>query len=80
MSTIPSLSGAGLGDPTPSSDAQQRWDAASAAIEGAGVAWETPEKIDVPPVLTDADAPAEQADSSTDALVRWYRSQRGRAV
>ena len=55
MSTIPSLSGAGLGDPTPSSDAQQRWDAASAAIEGAGVAWETPEKIDVPPVLTDAD-------------------------
>ena len=55
MSTIPSVSGAGLGDPTPSSDAQQRWDAASAAIEGAGVAWETPEKIDVPPVLTDAD-------------------------
>ncbi len=55
MSAIPSLSGAGLGDPTPSSDAQQRWDAASAAIEGAGVAWETPEKIDVPPVLTDAD-------------------------
>ncbi len=30
------------------------------------------------PVLVDADAPAQQADSSTDALVRRYRTQRGR--
>ncbi len=32
------------------------------------------------PVLTDAVAPVPQRDSSTDALVRRYRSQRGRAV
>ena len=32
------------------------------------------------PVLTDAVAPVPQQDSSTDALVRRYRSQRGRAV
>ena len=32
------------------------------------------------PVLTDAGAPAPQDDSSTDALVRWYRAGRGRAV
>jgi glucose-6-phosphate isomerase len=32
------------------------------------------------PVLTDADAPAAQSDSSTDALVRRYRGERGRAV
>jgi len=31
-------------------------------------------------VLTDLAAPAPQADSSTDALVRWYRRHRGRAV
>ena len=31
------------------------------------------------PVLTDAAAPKPQQDSSTDALVRRYRSQRGRA-
>mgnify|MGYP005990733645 CR=1 FL=1 len=31
------------------------------------------------PVLTDIEAPAAQSDSSTDALVRWYRDQRGRA-
>jgi glucose-6-phosphate isomerase len=30
------------------------------------------------PVLTSGDAPEPQSDSSTDALVRWYRSQRGR--
>ncbi len=32
------------------------------------------------PVLTEANAPAPQEDSSTDALVRRYRSQRGRAI
>jgi glucose-6-phosphate isomerase len=32
------------------------------------------------PVLTDDAAPAPQDDSSTDALVRWYRARRGRAV
>ncbi len=32
------------------------------------------------PVLTGAGAPAAQQDSSTDALVRRYRGQRGRAV
>ena len=29
-------------------------------------------------VITDAEAPAQQGDSSTDALVRWYRAERGR--
>ena len=32
------------------------------------------------PVLTDPGAPAPQDDSSTDALVRWYRAGRGREV
>ncbi len=32
------------------------------------------------PVLTDAESPAEQSDSSTDALVRRYRGQRGRTA
>ncbi len=32
------------------------------------------------PVIADATAPAVQEDSSTDAEVRWYRAQRGRAV
>jgi len=32
------------------------------------------------PVLTEQEAPEPQPDSSTDALVRRYRSQRGRAV
>jgi glucose-6-phosphate isomerase len=31
------------------------------------------------PVLTEAAAPAKQTDSSTDALVRHYREERGRA-
>ncbi|NIL76633.1 glucose-6-phosphate isomerase [Rhodococcus sp. B10] len=35
--------------------------------------------LELTPVLTDAEAPAAQSDSSTDALVRWYRDQRGRA-
>ncbi|MET4046372.1 MULTISPECIES: glucose-6-phosphate isomerase [unclassified Rhodococcus (in: high G+C Gram-positive bacteria)] len=35
--------------------------------------------LELTPVLTDTDAPAPQSDSSTDALVRWYRDQRGRA-
>ncbi len=32
------------------------------------------------PVLTDPGPPAPQSDSSTDALVRWYRAGRGRSV
>jgi glucose-6-phosphate isomerase len=32
------------------------------------------------PVLTEDDAPAEQSDSSTDALVRHYREERGRSA
>ncbi|BBX20415.1 glucose-6-phosphate isomerase [Mycolicibacterium duvalii] len=32
------------------------------------------------PVLTEADSPAGQSDSSTDALVRRYRTQRGRSA
>ncbi|OKH68191.1 glucose-6-phosphate isomerase [Mycobacterium sp. SWH-M1] len=32
------------------------------------------------PVLTDDDSPAQQSDSSTDALVRRYRSERGRSA
>ncbi|OZF56306.1 glucose-6-phosphate isomerase [Rhodococcus sp. 14-2470-1b] len=35
--------------------------------------------LELTPVLTDAEAPAPQSDSSTDALVRWYRDQRGRS-
>ena len=31
------------------------------------------------PVLTDAASPAPQSDGSTDALVRRYRQERGRA-
>lgn len=31
-------------------------------------------------VITEAQAPAAQGDSSTDALVAWYRAQRGRTV
>ncbi len=36
--------------------------------------------LELGPVLTSPEAPPQQDDSSTDALVRWYRSQRGRAV
>ena len=32
------------------------------------------------PVLVDDAAPAAQDDSSTDALVRWYRAGRGRSA
>ncbi|MBU9763494.1 glucose-6-phosphate isomerase [Mycobacterium sp. TNTM28] len=32
------------------------------------------------PVLTEADSPAPQSDSSTDALVRHYRAERGRSA
>ncbi|MCV7419256.1 glucose-6-phosphate isomerase [Mycobacterium yunnanensis] len=32
------------------------------------------------PVLTEEEAPAEQSDSSTDALVRHYRAERGRSA
>ncbi|SNS43970.1 glucose-6-phosphate isomerase [Rhodococcoides kyotonense] len=35
--------------------------------------------LELTPVLTDTEPPAPQSDSSTDALVRWYRDQRGRA-
>ncbi|MEV0945433.1 glucose-6-phosphate isomerase [Rhodococcus sp. NPDC049939] len=35
--------------------------------------------VELQPVLTSADAPAAQSDTSTDSLVRWYRRQRGRA-
>ncbi|TQF74079.1 glucose-6-phosphate isomerase [Rhodococcus spelaei] len=36
--------------------------------------------LELEPLLTDPQAPARQDDSSTDTLVRWYRSRRGRAV
>ncbi len=36
--------------------------------------------LELEPVLTDPEAPAQQGDSSTDTLVRWYRSRKGRAV
>ena len=36
--------------------------------------------LELEPVLTDPEAPAQQGDSSTDTLVRWYRSRRGRAI
>ncbi|KZF05611.1 glucose-6-phosphate isomerase [Rhodococcus sp. EPR-147] len=36
--------------------------------------------LELTPVLTDTEAPAAQSDSSTDALVRWYRAQRGRSA
>ncbi|SIR75414.1 glucose-6-phosphate isomerase [Williamsia sterculiae] len=31
-------------------------------------------------VITSSDSPSPQSDSSTDALVRWYRTHRGRSV
>ncbi|MGW0041639.1 glucose-6-phosphate isomerase [Rhodococcus sp. NPDC003348] len=34
--------------------------------------------LELEPVLTDPEAPAQQGDSSTDTLVRWYRNRRGR--
>ncbi|MGW5073116.1 glucose-6-phosphate isomerase [Rhodococcus sp. NPDC004095] len=34
--------------------------------------------LELEPVLTDPEAPAQQGDSSTDMLVRWYRNRRGR--
>ncbi|RVW06344.1 glucose-6-phosphate isomerase [Rhodococcus spongiicola] len=36
--------------------------------------------LELGPVLTSTQAPRRQYDSSTDALVRWYRAQRGRVV
>ncbi|MFC7448232.1 glucose-6-phosphate isomerase [Rhodococcus daqingensis] len=36
--------------------------------------------LELGPILTNPEAPAEQGDSSTDTLVRWYRGRRGRAV
>ncbi|EME22925.1 glucose-6-phosphate isomerase [Rhodococcus triatomae] len=36
--------------------------------------------LELEPVLTAPEAPAQQGDSSTDTLVRWYRGHRGRAV
>jgi glucose-6-phosphate isomerase len=36
--------------------------------------------LELEPVLTEPQAPARQDDSSTDTLVRWYRSRRGRAI
>ncbi|PTR30531.1 glucose-6-phosphate isomerase [Rhodococcus sp. OK519] len=36
--------------------------------------------LELGPVLTSAEAPPRQDDSSTDALVRWYRNQRGRTA
>ncbi|NMN96550.1 glucose-6-phosphate isomerase [Antrihabitans stalactiti] len=35
--------------------------------------------LQLEPALTDAEAPDSQGDSSTDALVTWYRRERGRA-
>jgi glucose-6-phosphate isomerase len=34
--------------------------------------------LELEPVLVETDSPAVQSDSSTDALVRWYRANRGR--
>ncbi|MBD0323789.1 MAG: glucose-6-phosphate isomerase [Aldersonia sp.] len=34
--------------------------------------------LELGPALSDAEAPAAQSDSSTDVLVRWYRTHRGR--
>ncbi|MFD1811109.1 glucose-6-phosphate isomerase [Rhodococcus gannanensis] len=36
--------------------------------------------LELEPALTDPEPPAQLGDSSTDALVRWYRGHRGRAV
>ncbi|MFZ2174360.1 MAG: glucose-6-phosphate isomerase [Rhodococcus sp. (in: high G+C Gram-positive bacteria)] len=35
--------------------------------------------VELQPVLTAAEAPAPQSDTSTDSLIRWYRRERGRA-
>lgn len=36
--------------------------------------------LELEPLLTDAEAPTSQGDSSTDTLISWYRGQRGRLV
>jgi glucose-6-phosphate isomerase len=35
--------------------------------------------LELGPALSSAEAPSDLGDSSTDALVNWYRTQRGRA-
>lgn len=36
--------------------------------------------LELEPLLTDAEAPTSQGDSSTDTLISWYRGRRGRLV
>ena len=52
---IPSFDTVDLGDAAPSADAAERWQQALDATPGAADGWETPEKIEVAPVYTEAD-------------------------
>ena len=52
---IPSFDTVDLGDGAPSADAAERWQQALDATPGAADGWETPEKIEVAPVYTEAD-------------------------
>ncbi|MGO0577386.1 methylmalonyl-CoA mutase [Ornithinimicrobium panacihumi] len=51
MTTIPRFDGIDLGPGTPPEDARARW----AEVQGQTSPWETPEKIVVPPLYTEAD-------------------------
>ncbi|HBO53906.1 MAG TPA: methylmalonyl-CoA mutase, partial [Janibacter terrae] len=52
---IPTFDTVDLGEGTPSPDAAARWQEALDATPGAADGWETPEKIAVAPVYTEAD-------------------------
>ena len=52
---IPTFDTVDLGDGRPSDDAAARWQEALDATPGARDGWETPEKISVAPVYTEAD-------------------------
>ena len=52
---IPSFDTVDLGDAAPSAGAAERWQQALDATPGAADGWETPEKIEVAPVYTEAD-------------------------
>ena len=55
MTAVPSFDTTPLGDGTPADDAQARWAALAEGAEGYKGPWETPERIDVPPLYTEQD-------------------------
>ncbi|MDO5697343.1 MAG: methylmalonyl-CoA mutase [Dermatophilus congolensis] len=55
MTAIPRFDTTPLGDGAPAADAQARWAALAEGAEGYKGPWETPERIDVPPLYTEKD-------------------------